>query len=260
MSNEDIDQSFAARRREFVKKHGTRLFRRIDRYFARNSLVPNDPVLNSNLFPWAIEFERNWEKVRSELMNILRHRDELPFFQEISPDQSRISPDKKWRVFVLYGFGHRTRNCLLCPETTRLLEQVRGVENAFFSILAPGKIIPSHKGITKGLIRCHLGLVVPPTPELCFMNVGDVRCTWDEGRVLVFDDTYAHEVSNCTDHERVVLLFDIPRPLTWPATVLRSLLYSAFRRTGYVRDALRNEAHWEDRKLAWADEPEREAT
>jgi beta-hydroxylase len=82
------------------------------------------------------------------------------------------------------------------------------------------------------------------------MDVGGVRCTWQEGRVLLFDDTYAHAVSNLSDRERVVLLFDFPRPLTLPARLLRRVLFWGFRRTAYVRDAVRNEARWEQRQLA----------
>jgi len=244
-------QSAKAGRRNYVKRYGKRLFRSIDHYFASQSLVPNDPVLDPALFPWVSAFERNWEAVRTELMAVLKHREELPFFQDISPDQMRISPDDKWRTFFLFGFGYRSeRNCALCPQTASLLDQVPGLETAFFSILAPGKIIPSHHGITKGLIRGHLGLVVPPAPAVCFMDVGGVRCTWQEGRVLLFDDTYAHAVSNLSDRERVVLLFDFPRPLTLPARLLRRVLFWGFRRTAYVRDAVRNEARWEQRQLA----------
>ena len=31
---------------------------------------------------------------------------------------------------------------------------------------------------------------------------------WEEGRCIVFDDSYEHEVWNRTEHERVLLLVD----------------------------------------------------
>jgi ornithine lipid ester-linked acyl 2-hydroxylase len=232
-------------RREFIVQNGQKLFRAVNRYFAKQSLVPDDPVLNTALFPWIAELEQNWPAIQKEAMAVLQRRESLPFFQDISPDQKRISPDDKWRTFFFYGFGNRSeRNCEFCPQTARLLEKVPGIENAFLSILAPGKIIPSHRGISKGLIRGHLGIVIPPTPADCFMDVGDVRCTWEEGKVLLFDDTYPHAVSNLCDQERVVLLFDFPRPMKLPGRVLRSVLFWAFRHTAYVQDALRNEARW----------------
>ena len=112
-------------------------------------------------------------------------RDKLPRFQDISPDQMRISPDDKWRTFVFYGFGYPSeRNCGLCPETAQVLRRIPGLESALFSILAPGKHVPSHHGVSKGLIRCHLGLKVPRERERCVMDVGPVTRSWEEGRAL----------------------------------------------------------------------------
>jgi len=239
---------FRARRRKLVMRFGKHALRRIDLWFARQSLVPNSPVLDPVLFPWLAEIERGWRSVRAELEPLLRDREALPRFQDISRDQSRISPDDKWRTFVLYGFGYRSEaNCRLCPETARLLSGVPGLENAFFSILAPGKRIPSHRGITKGLIRCHLGLVIPSASDRCRMRVGDVLCAWEPGRALVFDDSFYHEVYNDTDEERVVLLFDFARPMTRRARWVRRALFTVFRRTAYVRDALELQAGWEQR-------------
>ena len=40
---------------------------------------------------------------------------------------------------------------------------------------------------------------------------------WQEGQVVVFDDTYEHEAWNRSDQTRVVLIFDIWNPhLTEP--------------------------------------------
>jgi beta-hydroxylase len=236
------------RRKKYVRRYGKRTLRILDRYFARQSLVPTAPVLDSQLFSWTAEFETQWQAVRAELETILQHREALPLFQDIASDQYRIASDDKWRAFVFYGFGYRSEhNARLCPQTARLLDRVPGIENAFFSILAPGKIIPSHHGVTKGLLRCHLGLIVPSEPDRCFMDVGDVRCTWQEGRTLVFDDTYPHAVQNNTEHERVVLLFDFLRPLTAQGRLVRRVLFWGFRRSAFVQDAVRREMQWEQR-------------
>ena len=121
-------------RRKYVKRYGKRALRRLDHYLARQSLVPDQPVLDARLFPWLTEFEANWRTVRTELDAILRYRDRLPRFQDISRDQKRISPDDKWRAFVFYGFGYRSeKNCQLCPRTAELLAGVPGIQNAFCS-------------------------------------------------------------------------------------------------------------------------------
>ena len=45
------------------------------------------------------------------------------------------------------------------------------------------------------------------------MRVGDKMIYWEEGKCVIFDDTHKHEVWNDTDGIRVVLLFDVFRPL-----------------------------------------------
>ena len=129
------------KRRNLVKRIGKKLFRGVLlEHLARQSRVPNDPVLDPALFPWIREIQAGWPAMRAELEEQLKHRAELPRFQDISPDQYRISPDNMRRTFVFYGFGERSElNCGLCPETARLLAKVPRLETAFFSILAPGK-------------------------------------------------------------------------------------------------------------------------
>ena len=39
------------RRKKYVRRYGKRTLRALDRYFARQSLVPTTPVLDSHSFP-----------------------------------------------------------------------------------------------------------------------------------------------------------------------------------------------------------------
>ena len=60
----------------------------------------------------------------------------------------------------------------------------------------------------KGVLRYHLGLIVPGSEGSCRIRVGnDVRC-WKEGKSLIFDDSHPHEVWNDCDSYRVVLFVD----------------------------------------------------
>src|SRR5208282_4291564 len=87
-------------------------------------------------------------------------------------------------------------NCARCPETVRVLQRIPGMKSAMFSILAPRKHIPEHRGMYKGVLRYHLGLIVPGSEGSCRIRVGnDVRC-WKEGKSLIFDDSHPHEVWN----------------------------------------------------------------
>lgn len=241
-------KTFRTRRRAQIKKHGRRVLHAMDRYLARNSLVGDHPFFDANLFPYNRKLEDNWEVVRAELDRLLEHRDQIPPFHQISPDQSRISTGESWRTFILYGFGHRSeRNCQQCPKTTQILETIPRLKSAWFSILAPGYHIPSHSGVTKGVIRTHLGLIIPRDRAACRIRVGDQTRRWDEGKCLVLDDTFDHEVWNETDQQRVVLIVDVERPLPLPARLLNRTMLQLVQLTAYVQDARRNISSWEER-------------
>ena len=98
----------------------------------------------------------------------------------------------------------------------RVLAVIPGCTTAFFSILSPRKKIPPHRGAWAGVLRMHLGLIVPEPRKRCRIRIADQVHTWQEGRCLVFDDTYNHQVWNNTDGYRVVLFVDFERPLRWP--------------------------------------------
>ena len=79
------------------------------------------------------------------------------------------------------------------------------------------------------------------------MQVADRRVTWEQGKCLVFDDFYPHEVWNNTDQERVVLIFDFDRPMRLPGRLTNKALMWAIKRTAYFKDAERNLKNWDER-------------
>jgi len=133
------------------------------------------------------------------------------------------------------------------PVTTEILERVPNLRIAWLSILAPGYHIPAHTGVTKGLIRNHLGLIIPADREQCRIRVGDEIRPWSEGKFLILDDTYEHEVWNDTDEERVVLLFDFDRPMKWSGRLLNRFFLWAIKFSAFYRDPLRNSRNAEKR-------------
>jgi ornithine lipid ester-linked acyl 2-hydroxylase len=221
--------------------------RRLERVLTWGSRVGNPAFFDPGLFPWTSQLESSWPTIRRELDVILRRRDELPSFHEISRDQTRISDDR-WKTYFLYAYGFKAEgNCVRCPETTRIVEAIPGMKTAFFSILGAGKHIPAHRGPYKGVVRCHLGLLVPEPRERCRIRVGDEYASWNEGKVLVFDDTYEHEVWNDTEGVRVVLFLDVVRPLRFPADMLNWLLLKVIAASPYVQDGVENDRRWEQK-------------
>ncbi|WP_158275443.1 aspartyl/asparaginyl beta-hydroxylase domain-containing protein [Maritimibacter sp. 55A14] len=234
--------------RKFVKKRGKRAMRWASRVQSRASLVPDTPFVETDHFPFLAEFEDKWDAMRDEVRGILRHREAIPGFEEVSPDQYRIAQSQKWKTFVLYGFGQRLeKNARQAPVTAEILSRVPNVQTAWFSILAPGYHIPAHTGVTKGILRAHLGLIIPTEREKCRIRVDDEIRAWEAGKVIVLDDTYEHEVWNDTDEERVILLFDFDRPMSWRGRMLNRIMLGLMKFTAFYQEPKKNLADFEAR-------------
>jgi beta-hydroxylase len=237
--------------RPWVVKYGKHLRGPVDRLIARFSVASNAPVLDVRDFPWTETLRANWEAIRTEAAQAALTRIPAPSLATISPDHRAIARISRWRSFFLWGYGYRIEeNIARCPVTARLVEQIPGLNTAFFSILTPGTHIPAHRGVTKGLITCHLGLIVPRDGDVR-MRVGDRVVRWAEGETLVFDDTYDHEVWNDTAGTRVVLLIQFRRPLRQPGRWLAEKFLGVVRRSAFVQEARANLHRWNAATRGW---------
>lgn len=225
------------------------LYRPVEWLVRRFSSVGQKPFFNPSDLDWIPRVEGGWTAIRDELRLVLRERERIPTFQEVSSDQVRITQDNKWKTYWLYAYGRKMEeNCRSCPETTRLIEAIPAIKTAFFSILAPRKHIPEHQGPYAGVLRYHLGLIVPRQKEACRIRVGPDVTHWEEGRSVVFDDTYPHEVWNDTDEERVVLFIDFARPLPFPVSLVNEAMIRLFSRSGYVQEIVEKVHDWNNRQ------------
>jgi len=221
------------------------LFQPTEWLVRRFSSVGQHPFFDPSQFDWIPRIEAGWTAMRDELRMLLRKGERIPSFHEISPDQLKITQDDKWKTYMLYMYGRKiAENCNRCPETTRLIEAIPGIKTAFFSILAPRKHLPEHRGPYSGVLRYHLGLIVPLQKEACRIRVDSEVAHWEEGRSVVFDDTYMHEVWNDTDERRVVLFVDFARPLSFPVSLLNNAVIWLFGRSRYVQEIVDNVDEW----------------
>jgi len=227
---------------------GLWIIKRVERLLMSFSDINDQPFLDASNFTWVESLEKNWQVIRAELDQIMEHPERIPNFQDISKDQTNITKDDRWKSFFLYGYGYKfDPNCNLCPQTTRVIETIPGMFTAFFSVLAPGKHIPRHRGPYKGLLRGHLALIIPEPNEECWIQVGEETAHWQEGKCIVFDDTYKHQVQNNTDGTRVILFLDVLRPLRFPGSIINKIVLQLIRMSPFIQDARRNQLAWEKR-------------
>jgi aspartyl/asparaginyl beta-hydroxylase (cupin superfamily) len=229
---------------------GERVLAPIERFIGKRSLVGDATFFENERFPWIAEIEADWQTIREEAERLLQDREALANFQDISKDQIEITDDDRWKTFFLYGYGFEAKlGVQMCPKTAALMRQIPGMTTAMFSILSPRKHILDHRGPYKGVLRYHLGLIVPHEAEQCRIRVGQDIRHWEEGKSLTFDDTFNHEVWNDTDETRVVLFVDVLRPLPSPWDQINRMIVKAIGWSPFVLDAKRNQEAWEERFL-----------
>src|SRR3984893_9435238 len=235
---------------EWTIRIGEAILAPIERFIGKRSLVGDATFFPTERFPWVKHVEDNWMVIREEAEKLLVDQADLANFQDISKDQIEITDDDRGKTFFLYGYGFEAKlGVEMCPRTAALMREIPGMSTAMISILSPRKHILDHRGPYKGVLRYHLGLIVPREKEACRIRVGQAFRHWEEGRSLIFDDTFNHEVWNDTDETRVVLFVDVMRPLPFPESAINEGIVKAIGYSPFVLDAKRNQEAWEARFL-----------
>ena len=114
-----------------------------------------------------------------------------------------------------------------------------------FSVLAPGTHILPHHGVSNMRAVMHLPLLVPPDCALHLVDRGVHR--WNEGELVMFDDTFLHESWNRSNSVRVIVLMDCWNPHL--SAVERDAASLLARAIGSV-DVAPQAAAWGQRRVA----------
>jgi len=154
--------------------------------------------------------EDNWETIRGEGLAQLNSRT-----GSFTSEDENLRDSGDWKQFTLYQRGRKDKaNCAKVPRTCALLDQMPQATGCKrgqikFSVMSPGIHVWPHVGPTNCRLRAHLGLVVPQGPV---MRVTDIKVSWQEGKVFVFDDSFEHEVWHKGSELRMVLIVDFWHP------------------------------------------------
>lgn len=241
-------------RASFVTRLFMRLVAGVERLNLSRTKVGNPPIYDKAVFPWVGGIEAEWQAIRAELDRVLTRQADLPGFHEISSDVATISQDRGWKTFLLAGYGFKSEaNINLCPNTWRVCQKIPGLITVMYSILEPGKHLPAHRGPYNGVLRLHLGLIVPEPRDQLGIRVENELYRWKEGEAVIFDDAFEHEAWNKTPHTRVVLFVDFRKPLRFPANVINWLLLNLAVFTPFIREGVDNQKAWEKKFYAEAE-------
>jgi beta-hydroxylase len=174
-----------------------------------NSKSLNKPIHNMEAnFTNHHILKDNWKIIRNEALNIYKSgkatliKNDM-FFDKIA--------DNGWKKFYIKWYGPITNEASkLCPKTVELISKIPEIKLAMFSILEAGSKIPLHAGPFKGSFRYHLGL---NCPKGAYINIDGNKYEWKNGKDILFDDTFMHEVQNNSNDIRIILFCDIERKM-----------------------------------------------
>lgn len=171
-------------------------------------------------FTWSGEIEAATEVIRDELRGVLADMAGFKPYMHSglhrpSNTNHALIDNKEWSTLFFVENGARDEAVIArCPKTWEAVQPAlawieRGSPTVMFSLLRPGARILPHTGMLNTRLTCHLPLIVP---EGCGFRVGNEVRQWEEGKLLIFDDSIEHEAWNDSAEDRVVLIFDTWRP------------------------------------------------
>ncbi|KAM9387656.1 aspartyl/asparaginyl beta-hydroxylase [Phaethornis superciliosus] len=155
--------------------------------------------------------EKNWKVIRDEGLAVMDKKRSL-----FLPEDENLREKGDWSQFTLWQQGRKNENaCKSVPKTCALLErfpEATGCRRGQikYSIMHPGTHVWPHTGPTNCRLRMHLGLVIPK--EGCKIRCAQDIRTWEEGKVLIFDDSFEHEVWQDAETYRLIFIVDVWHP------------------------------------------------
>ncbi|XWV24487.1 mg19 protein [Tupanvirus deep ocean] len=204
----------------------------INSFFEKNC---DDPAVFSPMdFPWSQNFRNHWVLIKEEFLNY-SNKYVVPEHNKINKIAASCDNNNKWKTLYLRIFGKNTKVADFFPITMSLINMCP-CTLAHFSVLGPRAKLTPHVGIYKGVLRYHLGLIVPKEWNECFINVNGINLYWTEGNDIMFDDMFMHHVENNTDETRVILFLDIKRDFKNPFVNLVNDFFLKFVKSNDILD------------------------
>ncbi|XP_049604568.1 aspartyl/asparaginyl beta-hydroxylase isoform X7 [Syngnathus scovelli] len=155
--------------------------------------------------------EKNWKMIRDEAMAMMDQNT-----GQFVPEEENLREKGEWGQYTLWQQGKKSgTSCQAVPKTCSLLErfpEATGCKRGQikFSVMQPGTHVWPHTGPTNCRLRMHLGLIIPK--QGCTIRCTDQTREWEEGKVLIFDDSFEHEVWQDADTFRLIFIVDVWHP------------------------------------------------
>lgn len=168
--------------------------------------LPPKAWLDPKDFPFLRKLEKGYKKIKEEFLHTLKTNPEL-----FTEEGENLHVGGNWTELRLKSSGHGfTTASESFPKTMRIIHNCdQEFTSIKFSAIQPATHIRPHTGPTNERLRIHLTLIHKGGAKI---RVHDEWHTWVEGKAIIFDDSWEHEVLNEGTERRVVLIFDIWHP------------------------------------------------
>ncbi|XP_062502468.1 aspartyl/asparaginyl beta-hydroxylase-like [Corticium candelabrum] len=168
--------------------------------------LPAKPWLEPKHFPFLRKLEKGYKKIKEEFLTTLKNNPEL-----FTEEAENLHVGGNWTELRLKSSGHGfTKASESFPKTMRIINNCgQEFTSIKFSAIQANTHIQPHTGPTNERLRIHLTLIHKGGAKI---RVHDEWHTWVEGKAIIFDDSWEHEVVNEGTEPRVVLIFDIWHP------------------------------------------------
>jgi hypothetical protein len=164
-------------------------------------------------FPWVQKLQAKWKEIRDLLIPFDAQDDFLwPTAECIGYHPAY---GEKWEPLPMQDFDTREHRFPVLEEWLHDLKVP--FRDVMYARLPHEATIKPHSDECNFVLTAHLGLDIP-TGE-CFLNVGDQRLTWSNGKVSIFDSSFLHEAENTSGAPRTVLLLRVWHPDLSPVEV-----------------------------------------
>mmetsp|Transcript_45619 Transcript_45619/g.52719 ORF Transcript_45619/g.52719 Transcript_45619/m.52719 type:complete len:264 (+) Transcript_45619:1-792(+) len=160
--------------------------------------------------------EQHYPQIREEVLAIYKSG---ALAQSSYLDGAQLHIAGEWKELDIIKMGWVQPQALqILPITSKIVmslvdgnSMVHG--GSKISLMRPGTIVRPHTGQTNARLRIHLGIRIPQ-PDDYYIRVNNETRTWVEGKCIVIDDSFVHEVwhTGKTNMTRIVLIVDVWHP------------------------------------------------
>ena len=182
---------------------GNPLQRPVSRYVPG---LTSKPWYDTKDYPFIALIEGGYKDIKSELIFNLQERPHL-----FTGETENLHIGGEWTELRLKSSGYGfTKYTQYFPKTMQHIQKCGpSFTSIKFSAIQPGTHIRTHTGPSNERLRLHLCLIHTGGAKI---RVGTEWHTWTEGKVIMFDDSWEHEVIHTGQETRIVLILDIWHP------------------------------------------------